>query len=370
MPDALLSATDVSITKSSEIGRGAYGIVYSAHWKELTCAAKVIHSTLFMFHVPGKPNVAEQLERECSIISKFRHPNIVQFLGMTRDPDTMFPVLLMELMERSLTVLLEESVEPLPYSKQIDICHDIALAITYLHSAGFIHRDISSNNVLMKGDTAKLADLGVAVLVNSGAPSRLTTCPGSEVYMPPDSVKEKPNYTEKIDCFSFGVLGVQILTRVFPDPGPRYSDVWTTENSISVVELVPEVERRRYHLNMINPTHPLLDLFRKCLMDKEPDRPTAVEICRYLARLKVVEEAEAKLRCRRSVASNFPSTDPGMLVAGSWGRQSRMSVESYESRLEQLRSENERKDEEITRLEREKAELLQISSASSQQVLK
>jgi serine/threonine protein kinase len=353
MPDTLLSPTDVSITKSSVIGRGAYGIVYSARWKELTCAAKIIHSTLLVLE---KPEVVEQLEMECLIISRFRHPNIVQFLGMTRDSDTMFPVLLMELMERSLTVLLEESVEPLPYSKQIDICHDIALAITYLHSAGFIHRDISSNNVLMKGDTAKLTDLGVAVLINSRAPSRLTTCPGSEVYMPPDSVGENPNYTEKIDCFSFGVLGVQIATCKFPCPGTRYIPL---KNSRNLVQVVPEVERRRDHLNMIDPTHPLLDLFRSCLKDEEPDRPTAVDICRHVAHLRA--------KAKESVASNVPNTYSGTLVTGSLSRLSQVSVaESYESRLEQLRIENEHKDKEIIRLKREKAELLQLSS--SQQV--
>jgi serine/threonine protein kinase len=46
-------------------------------------------------------------------------------------------------------------------------------------------------------------------------------CPGTDVYMPPEAVKDKPVYTEKIDCFSFGVIAVQIMTRLFPQPGDR-----------------------------------------------------------------------------------------------------------------------------------------------------
>jgi serine/threonine protein kinase len=353
----------VSIKRDSILGSGAYGVVYLAHWKELTCAAKVIHSSLFLFQVPGKPNVAKQFEEECSIISKFRHPNIVQFLGMTHDPDTMFPVLLMELMERSLTVLLEESVEPLPYSKQIDICHDIALAITYLHSAGFIHRDISSNNVLMKGDTAKLADLGVAVLVNSGAPSRLTTCPGSEVYMPPDSVKEKPNYTEKIDCFSFGVLGIQILTRIFPKPSPRHCSVTLPLTACStpmeLVKVVPEIERRQAHLDLISCTHPLLDLFQKCLRDNGSDRPTAVQICRYVARLKEIDayEEDQRIRSRSSSLSNVTTAS-----APKVARQFESSVDSVQPKTEQLLNQIEQQREMISRLERENRALLPAPS--------
>ena len=44
-------------------------------------------------------------------------------------------------------------------------------------------------------------------------------CPGTDVYMPPEAIKDKPVYTEKIDCFSFGVIAVQIITRQFPKPG-------------------------------------------------------------------------------------------------------------------------------------------------------
>ena len=338
------------------LGAGSYGTVYTAQWNYLTCAAKALHPALFVFNIPGKPNMAEQFEKECEVIGKFRHPNIVQFLGMVRDPETEFPVLLTELMDRNLTSLLQESQEPLPYQKQISICHDIVLAIMYLHSEGFIHRDISSNNVLMKGNTAKLSDLGESVLIDSEASNRLTTCPGTEVYMPPDSLGEKPVYTQKIDCFSFGVLCVQILTRSYPKPTSRQTRIEVPLEGIPTqcFITVPEVQRRKEHINLINKEHPLLELILKCLYDEEKKRPSSDEICNFISYLKKIEKYEASL---------FAETDGRPRVTEITKEQDttleddRVSLEEHESKIAELLSENAQQKEMIVQLETEKTQL-------------
>ena len=63
-------------------------------------------------------------EQECEFMSAIRHPNIMQYLGMFRDIHTHLPVLLMELMDDSLTHFLESSVQPIPYHIQVNICHN------------------------------------------------------------------------------------------------------------------------------------------------------------------------------------------------------------------------------------------------------
>ena len=136
-----------------------------------------------------------------------------------RDPDSGPPVLLMELMDESLTHFLEMVNQSITYHIQVNICHDIALALTFLHANGIIHRDLSSNNVLMISNVrAKVTDFGMARLgdVNQGpqiSHLTFTVCPGTDVYMPPEAVQDQPIYTEKIDCFSFGVIIIQTLTR-------------------------------------------------------------------------------------------------------------------------------------------------------------
>ena len=39
--------------------------------------------------------------------------------------------------------------------------------------------------------------------------------------MHPEAVQDKPVYTEKIECFSFGVITVQTLTQEFPKAGDQ-----------------------------------------------------------------------------------------------------------------------------------------------------
>ena len=84
-----------------------------------------------------------------------KHPNIVQFLGTVRDPRSQRLALLMELMDDSLTRFLERSSGPLPYHTQLNICHDVTLALAYLHSNDIIHRDLSGNNVLLIGEGSR-----------------------------------------------------------------------------------------------------------------------------------------------------------------------------------------------------------------------
>ena len=199
----------------------------------------------------------QRFEQECQFLSGVRHPHIVQYLGVSRDPESGLPVLLMELMDSSLTRFLEQSEEPLPFHTQVDICHCIVLALAYLHSNGIAHRDLSSNNVLLigPGNRAKVTDFGMS----------------------------------KLDCFSFGVLDIQIHTRQFPNPSPpcKIMEIDDPRFPTGQVKVpVPEVERRRSHIDLVDPAQPLLPVALDCLKDRDRERPSAQELCNRLAALK------------------------------------------------------------------------------------
>ena len=149
----------VQLLKDQTLGIGSYGAVCKAKCDDLLCAAKILHPTLFdptaQLQVSRKQEhrlPIKRFEQECEFLSTIRHPNIVQYLCIHQDPDTGLPVLLMELMDKSLTHFLENSPQPIAYHIQVNICHDITLALSFLHSNGIIHRDLSSNNVLLRGN--------------------------------------------------------------------------------------------------------------------------------------------------------------------------------------------------------------------------
>ena len=277
------------INKSQPLGHGSYGAVYKAKCDQLPCAAKVLHPTILDPTDPGAGKIMERFQQECAFLESIRHPNIVQYLGITRDPESKLPVLLMELLDESLTKMLERSRQSLAYYVQVDICHDIALAVTYLHSNDIIHRDLSSNNVLMiTGRRAKVTDFGMSKLAGA-APSMtpLTMCPGTLVYMPPEALREPPRYTKKLDCFSEGVIMIQVYTRLWPEPGPRTQIVQDSKSLTGIMEMpVPETHRRRNHIDLIDPNHALLPIAVDCLKFQDKDRPSSEELCQRLAGLK------------------------------------------------------------------------------------
>ena len=269
------------------LGIGSYGKVCEAKVGQLPCAAKLLHDTMFQLgrDDPGLRKFVQRFEQECEFLKQIKHPNIVQFLGTVRDPRSQRLTLLMELMDESLTRFLERSTGPLPYHTQLNICHDVALALAYLHSNDIIHRDLSSNNVLLigEGSRAKVTDFGMYKLVGTNpAMTPLTTCPGTSAYMPPEALVTPPQYSDKLDCFSHGVLTIQVVTRKFPNPG----DAHVMEASRRSFRIIPESERRKKQLDTVEPNHPLLPLALHCIEDIDKERPSADEICGRLALLR------------------------------------------------------------------------------------
>ena len=276
-----------------EIGNGSYGSVHKAVCDNLLCAAKRIHTALVgpANDTPSKRNrriPVRRFEVEFKFLQELRHPNVIQYLGMYREPISHQPVLLMELMDESLTDYLERAVEPVPYHTQVDICYDITRALSHLHVNEIVHRDLSSNNILLSGKPcrAKLSDFGMAKFLNvrmsriTGALSH-TAMPGTVGYMPPEA---QDTFSENGDVFSFGVIVVQIITREFPQPGDRFQYIQV--NGQQMRACIQEVVRRDNHLSLIPQDHPLLPIALDCLKDVESDRPTACDLCSRLASLK------------------------------------------------------------------------------------
>jgi len=94
--------------------------------------------------------------------------------------------------------------------------------------------------------------------------------------MPPEALKVPPVYSKKLDVFSSGVVAVQIMTRNFPDPGPPTMEIEIEDTQSPFgTALVPvlEVERRKNHIDLINPTHSLLPVALDCLRSGRENAP-------------------------------------------------------------------------------------------------
>ena len=106
-----------------------------------------------------------RFQQECRLLAALRHPNVIQYLGTHTDPDSGLPVLVMELMDQNLTYYLESrSPDLLPSHLQLNLSLDVTSALSYLHSDTVFHRDLSSDNILLLGERAKITDFAMSRL--------------------------------------------------------------------------------------------------------------------------------------------------------------------------------------------------------------
>jgi serine/threonine protein kinase len=270
----VFSPAEVRIS-DAVVGRGAFGEVRIAKWRNINVACKRLH--VFTggddeSRGVSADTVSAEFAREMHLLSKLRHPNLVLFLGVVvKEPassshqgeyttsalSALQPqMILTELMTCSLYDVLETYHIQLTLPEILDIANDVICGLEYLHehSPCIVHRDISSKNILIGGNKAKIADLGQAKLFESSVQSRQTGMPGAMAYAAPEVLTGK--YSEKLDIFSFGVLLIQMCTGIYP-----------------------RIDKRDEQLNNATDKYPVFaSLIQRCCFYIPAERPSARSI--------------------------------------------------------------------------------------------
>ena len=300
----------------------------------LKCAGKKIHELLL--RQGGASYTVRRFEEECRLLSQVCHPNVVQFLGVHFQQGVPAPILIMEFLHSNLTSCIDRYGIP-PKKISYSILHDVALGLCYLHSQTppIIHRDLSSNNVLLASNmTAKISDLGVARIFNLTPLqlSRMTETPGTPAYMPPEVMIANPKYDTSIDEFSYGILMIHMFSGRWPEPQVGQTRI---ENE----QLVPvtEAERREVFLRAIGNDHPLMDLVLRCINNDPRHRAHASEIMERMM----------------AILLQFPASFTNRL---EMLRQIEDLIEEKRALREEKVAENQRKDQEILTLRKEAEE--------------
>ena len=257
------------IQLDDEIGRGANGRILEAKWKGITVAVKEIHSI----------SELELKTEKCEQSSQLCHPNIVRFFGIYNPPGARMPSLVMERLHCSLTNLLEQ--DPLlPIETKLSIIYDVAQGLRYLHTRTpiIIHRDLSSNNVLIsKRMKGKISDLGTACLMDSTRQSQMTKAPGTVDFMPPEALAASGSvkYERELDVFSFGCVMLHTLSHQWPIPSePVVTDPMTFE-----IKGRTEVERRSSYFDKIEDrAGMLIPTIKSCLDNTPNNRESIVQV--------------------------------------------------------------------------------------------
>ena len=275
-----------------ELGRGAYGKVFKVKYCSMIYAAKEIHSLLVDAANPEeKQKIKYSFLRECYHCSSLRHPNVVRFIGVYYpERDSLLPVMLMELMDDSLTNYVKKP--NIGMKRKASILYDVSLGLSYLHGYDppIIHRDLSPNNILMSRDSvAKISDLGVAKVVRADSKATqtmLTKAPGTMDFMPPEALEDHPVYGTSLDIFSYGGIVLHVVNQEWPTPTKA------TEYNARTGRVTGfnEVERRQRHIDkMTGGAEALKPLVKACLHNNPTKRPVMPAVFKMLEPLKVCE---------------------------------------------------------------------------------
>ena len=297
--------SNLRIFNQEEIDRGSYGSVYPGEFAGRPIAVKRIHQLLQEAEAEQGQRVRQEFQEECRRMEDIGdHPNVVGFLGAYQDEKGLFMV--MEKMPHNLQKFLETNRGTLSLQQQVRLCLDIATGLEFLHSRHFplVHRDLTARNILLdEAGRAKIGDLGQSKLKTSS--HFRTKQPGAIPYMPPEALCDQPQYNEKVDIFSFGVLMLEVATQSPPS------------HSLEGINITPEEERRANDLALVAEDHPLKPLIQLCLKNDPTERPDAAALLERVQQLtQVVPSISMPISCMR-----YCWTLAGHSAWG-WGRSS------------------------------------------------
>ncbi|CAN5961947.1 unnamed protein product, partial [Sphagnum jensenii] len=226
------------LDKGALLGEGAFGRVHEATWLGV--------GESYAMKIPKHGSI-ETLKREIAAVTGVHHPHILGLVFCAEDAKN--SVYVMERMDKSLSEMLRDqsSDNQLSLIGRVGVMLQVAEGMKYLHSKGLVHRDLKTDNILIKCDgpgsessmldlvvkplwIAKISDFGTTkVKMDSTAYAHQTMNIGSIKFMAPeiyavqgaDQLPDERCHPKKADVYSFGLICFAVLTG---EPTPFSTD--------------------------------------------------------------------------------------------------------------------------------------------------
>jgi len=208
------------------IASGGFATIYSASplFGGPSVAIKMLHGER-----AKNERAVQRFEHEARLLRRLNHPNIIR--GLEYGCERGQHYLVMEFVEgRSLGQALSEGGS-FPLRNALKVARQIADALRYLHTEGYIHRDIKPDNVLLAVDgQVKLCDLGFAGELGAADDrGRAATVVGTKGYMAPEQATGAGDVKVGADIYALGITLYALLTGFEPFKGASSEEVVTEQ---------------------------------------------------------------------------------------------------------------------------------------------
>jgi serine/threonine protein kinase len=225
LSDTQLAPGDVvggRYTIEATLGRGGLATVYRARDESLgrPVALKVIDPS------DADASAIDRARSEIELLASLSHPALVTLFdaGSLDTPVGTRSVLVMELVDGpDLGERLAKG--PVAHDDVVRLTLDLAEALHVVHDRGIVHRDVKPGNVLLAPSLlptnefrAKLADFGIAYLVDASRLTATGTLVGTAAYLSPEQARGTPPGAPS-DVYSLGLVILEALTGVRAFPG-------------------------------------------------------------------------------------------------------------------------------------------------------
>ena len=253
------------------LGSGRYGDVYKFSYENKQYAGKIFHKNL----LPGHPHpssdqikkVIRNIEYVSALFDINQHSNIELFHSEVQLTPHSTPILLTELLHENLNSYITRISSSLSVNEQLNLCHDMAKGLQFLHNLDVIHSNLHGANILINKDgQAKIADYICPQIdiLNDNTVSHY------DVYLSPESITNRKVISKQSDIYSLGVLCLQVSTQSSPVPN----------NTIEV----SETQRWKKQMDQII-KNPLFPLIARCLK-VAISRPHVDNFCTKIVSIK------------------------------------------------------------------------------------
>ncbi|XP_059446603.1 MDIS1-interacting receptor like kinase 2-like [Corylus avellana] len=206
---SIVEATEAFNSRYS-IGEGGCGRVYRVELpNDQVAAVKKLHQSEDVIMANLKAFTSE-----ITALTEVRHQNIVKLHGFCSH--ARYSYLVYEFLEGgSLRKILSNEVKAmeLDWIRRVKVVRGVARALSYMHhdcSPPVIHRDISSNNILLDLDNeAHVSNFGTTRILKPNS-SNCTSYAGTLGYSAPEFAYTT-EVNEKCDVYSFGMVALEVI---------------------------------------------------------------------------------------------------------------------------------------------------------------
>ena len=271
------------------LGEGGMGVVYlAADQQQRRVAVKALRPA-----IAADPNARRRLAREVETMRRVRSPFVAEVLDadVTSDP----PYIVTRYVSGQTLEDVVGQEGPLTGAQLARLASGLALALSAVHAAGVVHRDLKPGNVMIANGEPVVIDFGIAQVPDSTRLTQTGMFMGTPGYLAPEVIEGKPSGPAS-DVHSWGATVAFAATGRPPFGTGAFETIF-----YRIINGQPD-------LNGF-PT-PLVTLVGQALSRDPARRPDTAELCRRTASL----DPASLVPAAAAAAGAVPFVTPGTVA--------------------------------------------------------